>query len=324
MLAGLCLPAVLALSLLPAPPARHALRVRGGEGPQAGMALAGHSSAMEVARAATEDAAAAARFVARTYSADFDEGKIGKADASPVTVADFAVQAIVCKRLLDACPDDPVIAEESADELRKDSRLLARVTEAVRVVLPSATTEDVCDWIDRGSEREYRERVWTLDPIDGTKGFVRRQQYALCLALLEGGVPVAGALACPNLPLSLEDPGPSVGTLFCASAGGGAWQMAMPEDGGDGAARTEIRLRQDLKPEDHLRFCESVEAAHSNHALSEKIAQALSITRPPLRFDSQVKYGLMARGDADIYLRLPKFESGVPFGSTYQENIWCG
>ena len=248
----------------------------------------GLAGAMEVARLATEESTAAARFVARTYSADFEEGKLGKADASPVTVADFAVQAIVCKRLLDAFPDDPVIAEEAADELRKDDDLLARVTEAVRVVVPSATAEEVCTWIDRGSERQYRERSWTLDPIDGTKGFVRREQYALCLALLERGVPVVGVLACPNLALSLEDPHSAKGTLFCAYDGGGAWQMAMPDGRVDEAERTRMQLQENVKPAESLRFCESVEAAHSNHALSGQIAKALDITRPPIRFDSQV------------------------------------
>ena len=64
---------------------------------------------MEVAVLAVQDAVAAARFVARSYSTNFEEGTLGKVDASPVNVADFAVQAIICKRLLDAFPNDLVI-----------------------------------------------------------------------------------------------------------------------------------------------------------------------------------------------------------------------
>ena len=45
----------------------------------------------------------------------------------------------------------------------------------------------------------YRERFWTLDPIDGTKGFLRGEQYAVALALIVGGEVVVAALACPNL-----------------------------------------------------------------------------------------------------------------------------
>jgi hypothetical protein len=128
-------------------------------------AAAARESAMEVARCALVEATAAARFVARSYSAQFEEGTIGKSDASPVTVADFAVQAIVCARLLEAFPDDAIIAEEAADELRKNPELCERVLEAVRVAEPSATAQDICTWIDRGTERNYRERFWTLDPI---------------------------------------------------------------------------------------------------------------------------------------------------------------
>jgi len=143
-----------------------ALRMSGGGAAAAHEgAASARESAMEVARCALVEAAAAARFVARSYSVQFQEGTIGKSDASPVTVADFAVQAIVCARLLEAFPDDAIIAEEAADELRKNPELCERVLEAVRVAEPSATAQDICTWIDRGTERNYRERFWTLDPI---------------------------------------------------------------------------------------------------------------------------------------------------------------
>ena len=118
-------------------PARHS-RGRGCCAPQ--MVL---ESAMQVARGAVVEAAAVARFVAQSYS-NFDALTIGKVDTSPVTVADFAVQAIVCKRLMDAFPDDRVIAEEAADELRANEDLCLRVLQAVRVIEPEATSDDIC------------------------------------------------------------------------------------------------------------------------------------------------------------------------------------
>lgn len=66
-----------------------------------------------------------------------------------------------------------------------------------------------------------------------------------------------------------------------------------------------------------LRFCESVEAAHSNHGTSALVASELGITAPPLRIDSQCKYAVLARGEAEVYLRLP-----AKPGSTYVEYIW--
>ncbi|KAG5912563.1 hypothetical protein E4U42_002183, partial [Claviceps africana] len=59
----------------------------------------------------------------------------------------------------------------------------------------------------------------------------------------------------------------------------------------------------------------SVEAAHSAHGDQAAIARALGITRPSVRMDSQAKYGSIARGAGDIYLRLP-------VKATYQEKIW--
>ncbi len=62
------------------------------------------------------------------------------------------------------------------------------------------------------------------------------------------------------------------------------------------------------------RYAESVEAAHSNQSESALIGQALGITAEPLRLDSQTKYAVVARGDASIYLRLPRGD--------YRENVW--
>lgn len=63
-------------------------------------------------------------------------------------------------------------------------------------------------------------------------------------------------------------------------------------------------------------FCESVEAGHSDHGTNARIAQLLGITRDSVRMDSQAKYCSIARGDGDIYLRLP-------VSATYEEKVWC-
>jgi 3'(2'), 5'-bisphosphate nucleotidase len=58
-----------------------------------------------------------------------------------------------------------------------------------------------------------------------------------------------------------------------------------------------------------------VESGHTSQSESERIAEMLGITTPPIRMDSQAKYATVARGEADIYLRLPTRKG-------YQENIW--
>lgn len=62
-------------------------------------------------------------------------------------------------------------------------------------------------------------------------------------------------------------------------------------------------------------FCESVEAGHSSHGDQAEIAKKLGIVKDSVRMDSQAKYGSIARGAGDIYLRLP-------VSATYQEKIW--
>jgi len=69
------------------------------------------------------------------------------------------------------------------------------VTHFVRYYAPSAHGHSaVCEWIDRGGS-DYARRFWTLDPIDGTKGFLRGDQYAVALALVVDGKVQVGVLA---------------------------------------------------------------------------------------------------------------------------------
>ena len=105
-----------------------------------------------------------------------------KKDKSPVTVADFASQAIVCERLLRALPEDAVVGEEGSEELRQPEQ--AALLEAVVREVGSETAGDsaqILEWIDRGGADARGDRYWTLDPIDGTKGFLRGEQYAVAL-----------------------------------------------------------------------------------------------------------------------------------------------
>ena len=129
-----------------------------------------------------------------------------KADHSPVTVADFGSQALICPRLKDAFPGDPIVAEEDAEELRQSSHsdMLGKIGEYVQSYVPSSSSQDVCDWIDAGNG-EVSDRYWTLDPIDGTKGFLRNDQYAVALALIEGGEVKVGVLGCPALFMELSE-----------------------------------------------------------------------------------------------------------------------
>ena len=109
-----------------------------------------------------------------------------KDDLSPVTVADFAAQAVVAQRLAERFPDAVLIGEEdAARSAAPDGReTLEQIARFVGRSMPGVTPEAVCDWIDRGAGQPPAT-FWTLDPVDGTKGFLRNDQYAVALALVD-------------------------------------------------------------------------------------------------------------------------------------------
>ena len=235
-----------------------------------------------------------------------------KSDRSPVTIADYGSQAIICKLIRDRFPEDTIIAEEDSKELRKPahSEILGKVTRYVNEVIPRASSSEICDWIDTPSQH-LSERFWALDPIDGTKGFLRGDQYAIALALIEQGEVRLGLLACPNLHFDIEVPREKRGCLFQAVRGKGAVQMDL-----EGKSRRPLSVSR-IEDSSEAFFTESVEVDHSDHELHQRLAQKLNITKPPLQVDSQAKYGIVARGEAVLYLRMPS-----PVEPNYKENIW--
>jgi len=78
---------------------------------------------------------------------------------------------------------------------------------------------------------------------------------------------------------------------------------------------TSIRIPAVTGGTSALRTLESVEAAHSSHSLNARIGRHLGSNATPVRMDSQAKYCSLARGDGDVYLRMPT-------GVGYREKIW--
>jgi len=261
---------------------------------------------------AVRDAARICRDVRRALAPEL---ATTKADQSPVTVADYASQALISLALADAFPGDAVIGEETAAGMAGGSAELVRsVLEHVRSVRPEADLDTVCRALDRcGDAGGPHGRRWTIDPVDGTKGFLRNQQYAVALALVRDGQVVLGVLGCPNLTVEPADPASKVGAIFVAVRGGGAWQLPMDDDGelGGEARRIHVSETTDLG---EARYTESYESGHSAQNLAEVIAAELGMAADPLRIDSQAKYAVVARGQAEVYLRLP--------AGSYVEQVW--
>jgi len=237
---------------------------------------------------------------------------IRKRDRSPVTVADYGSQAVICKLIRERFPRDTIVAEEDSKELRRPdrSKILEQVTSYVEAFIPTSSSEEVCSWIDLSSS-SIADRFWALDPIDGTKGFLRGDQYAIALALVEKGVVKLGILACPNLYVNIDHPFGEKGCLFVALKGKGSVQTDR-----NGMSQRTISVSKVTNPSEAI-ITESVEPDHADHLTHQRLARKLNISKPSLRMDSQAKYGILARGEVTLYLRVPS-----PAEPGYKENIW--
>ncbi len=238
---------------------------------------------------------------------------ITKSDKSPVTIADFISQAIVCKILNDNFPDIPIVAEENSNDLKNPEykEILKKILyffEKYSEIKKTMNKDILFESIDFGS-KSTEKIFWTLDPIDGTKGFLRGEQFAIALALIVEEEVKLGILGCPNLKTNNDTS--SSGYLFSAIKNEGAKIFNIEK-------KTSKKIFvSNISSTKEMRFIESYESSHSNLELQNKIAKSLNIEKPPVQMDSQVKYGMISNGDAEIYLRIPH-----PKTPNYKEKIW--
>ncbi|KAL9091375.1 MAG: hypothetical protein Q9159_001459 [Coniocarpon cinnabarinum] len=296
------------------------------------MATASYSKELNVALLAVQRAAILTKRVFHEKA----KGTVSKDDKSPVTIGDFGAQALIISAIKHNFPQDQIVGEEEAKDLRSNSSLRDQIWLLVKETKlsdspadhelggPVPSEEAMLAAIDAGKSAGGNQgRIWALDPIDGTKGFLRGGQYAVCLALMVDGDVKLGVLGCPNLPVSDSAPLDSnigqdatdsegQGVLFSGVEGQGAQSRPLSTGALQSPSKIAMRPVADLK---EATFCESVEAGHSSHGDQAAIAAELGITKPSVRMDSQAKYASIARGAGDVYLRLP-------VSARYQEKIW--
>ncbi len=261
---------------------------------------------MELNTAITAVLAASA--ICQSVQAKITAESLEKKDQSPVTIADYASQAVICREILNEFPGELIVGEEDSGDLRDPANeaFLQLILDEVTNSGVAATKEELLQWIDAGGHDGTANRYWTLDPIDGTKGFLRKEQYAISLALLVDHQIEIAALACPNLPFENQ-----TGAVFYSVRGSGSFAIPLSNPS---AYPTRIKVSKTAQPE-LARMCESVESGHSAHDKSSQILHSLKITAEPVRMDSQAKYATVAEGNADFYLRLPTRKG-------YEEKIW--
>jgi 3'(2'), 5'-bisphosphate nucleotidase len=269
-----------------------------------------------------------------------------KADDSPVTIADFAAQALLISAIHSVYPDDAFLGEESADALRSNEALADRVWELVlraqilhaeraqssetqnehakadaQTLKFPASKEEMFDLIDRGGKGTATAsgRVWVMDPVDGTATFMQGQQYAVCLCLLVDGMQAVGVIGCPNLAFDVHGPlGKSrvhedlvdetgYGVVLSAVKGQGTYVRGMTESGWGEARRVDLTELPEKKLEE-LNFVESTLGKTSLSQEEHKaVCEHLGAKWPgTVIWAQQVKHVALALGSTDVMIRIPK------------------
>lgn len=264
---------------------------------------------------------------------------VSKADATPVTVADFAAQALLISALHAAFPNDAFLGEEDSSALRSDVQLRDQVYELVvssaaaaaaptdggEALASPSSVDDMLDMIDLGGSGQGGSsgRFWVMDPIDGTATFLRGQQYAVSLALIEDGKQAVGVLACPSM--KVADDGKlyeetvdkdGLGVILTAVKGQGATIRHFPSlDGASLSSSPASPLAAPLagaKDLRDLRFVDCQRSTSTNHGLVKKLADTLGAQYPGLDlWASHVRYAALVLGGADAWVRLASRESAV-------------
>jgi 3'(2'), 5'-bisphosphate nucleotidase len=243
---------------------------------------------------------------------------VSKPDRTPLTIADLAVQAAISSALERDFPEHALLAEEDGTILHTDAgqAMAAPLLHYLEPWIPGLTLASLTRLLNRGT-RTPAERTWALDPIDGTKGFLRDGgHYVVALALLTANRPVLGVLACPTLEADGADGVEQAaahhvprGCLLVAGRAAGAW--IRPLDGGE-FAPLRVSAVATMRP---ARVLVSMAGAHIDADRTGAFMRIADIDQPPRGVDSQAKHALIAGGNAELFFR-------IPADPLYREQVW--
>lgn len=273
-----------------------------------------------------------ASLATRQVYAAADRGVSEKLDASLVTVADFAAQALLISAIHHNFPEDGFLGEETAAILRGDVQLQDRVWHVVsttklddpaenELLAVPASKGEMLDIIDLGRRtlpNQAGQRFWILDPVDGTSTFLQGKQYAVCLALVAQGVQKVGVLGCPNFAVScppiMEDSVNLRGFGFMLSAVAGHGTHVRPMSRGSLEPATVVDHLHHIQTVRGIRFIDSSTHPAISAAAHAEVARELGIPWPGTElWAMQVKYAALALGQGDVVVRMPPSKSFRPY-----------
>jgi 3'(2'), 5'-bisphosphate nucleotidase len=202
----------------------------------------------ELARGCCALARTAGRAILQIYGSDFAVER--KQDNSPLTAADLAAHRAIVDGLRILTPHIPVLSEESAEHAA---------------------------W----NERQRWARYWLVDPLDGTREFVKRNgEFTVNIALIEDHQPTLGVVFAPVLD-----------EMYWAWRGGHACAQTLAQSG-----KVELHTRRRAVP--------LVVAGSRSHADPRTLAALDKLGAHELKpLGSSLKFCRAARGDVDLYIR---------------------
>lgn len=219
-----------------------------------------------------------------------------KTDDSPVTIADYGAQALLCRAIASHYPGDAVIGEEGGAAFRELVSPAAQAHVAALIgdiIGEQPTVEQVIAWLDYGREADPSGYTWLIDPIDGTVGFVDGRYYAVCLGLMQAYDPVQAAIGLPRSPI---DAGGSI--VYT----GGDGVRVLPLAGGESRP-----VGRSARGGDAVLFLDSVKLPPDEMALAGEIRAAAGFANNRVElYDSQLKYAMIAAGYGDAFVRMPR------------------
>lgn len=229
---------------------------------------------------------------------------VSKSDDSPVTAADLAAQAILARGLQAAYGRVDIVGEESVDILADDATesLGDAVVAAVHRVEPTWSPEEILEAIASCDHRPRGGSYWTIDPIDGTRGFIAGRHCAVAVAFIEDGTPLHAFIGCPRLSVDGSDLY-GEGLVVHASRGEGAWLVPLDEPSARPLALRRTECGESARPP---LLCQSGVAVPGKMHSLDRIAAMVGANPTRLRIDGQAKYVVIGDGRADAYVRLPR------------------
>lgn len=217
-----------------------------------------------------------------------------KADQDPVSIADYSSQAIITHYISKHFPEDSVLTEETVADfeavvsVEQQHQIIHYVSQALERPVEISEIKNLLSY----RSKHPNGRVWVIDPVDGTRGFFKGDQFAIAIALAVDNQPVLSALVCPLMPFNKE----IVGVIAVAQKNQGALLESL-----SGNLNRPLKVSKQSSLQD-MRFAignvRHRDINFVNHLFSnEQIGGTI------VQISSQAKYVAVADGEADIFFR---------------------